>query len=197
MSPGYFAGYNATIAAGINHIGQMLPGGYQPFSENDVANMQEANKIKTLGGFLQSRLTGGGQHNAASIISASMKAYPGAENSPQGAALIIAANREVSQRDRDYYEFITKYGNTTFRGDLNAATLAFDRLAPMEKYIERARASVEARFGPNPAPMTGSTTQQPPAPARMEGENKRALDWANSNPNDPRAAEIKRRLGVQ
>ena len=27
--------------------------------------------------------------------------------------------------------------------------------------------------------------------------NKQALDWANANPNDPRAAQIKKKLGVQ
>jgi len=30
----------------------------------------------------------------------------------------------------------------------------------------------------------------------LSGEDKKALDWANSNPNDPRAAQIKARLGV-
>ncbi|NCV69107.1 MAG: hypothetical protein EBW55_00050, partial [Betaproteobacteria bacterium] len=40
---------------------------------------------------------------------------------------------------------------------------------------------------------------QPPAPAakQMSPEDKQALDWANSNPKDPRAAQIKARLGVQ
>lgn len=31
---------------------------------------------------------------------------------------------------------------------------------------------------------------------QMTGEDKAALDWANSNPKDPRAAQIKKRLGV-
>jgi len=37
-----------------------------------------------------------------------------------------------------------------------------------------------------------------PAPSsrQLSGEDKKALDWANSNPNDPRAAQIKARLGV-
>ena len=29
------------------------------------------------------------------------------------------------------------------------------------------------------------------------GQDKQALDWANAHPNDPRAAQIKKRLGVQ
>jgi len=31
----------------------------------------------------------------------------------------------------------------------------------------------------------------------LSGEDKKALDWANSNPNDPRSAQIKARLGVK
>ena len=34
------------------------------------------------------------------------------------------------------------------------------------------------------------------ADRQMTGEDKAALDWANSNPKDPRAAQIKKRLGV-
>jgi hypothetical protein len=35
-----------------------------------------------------------------------------------------------------------------------------------------------------------------PSSKQLSGEDKKALDWANSNPNDPRAAQIKARLGV-
>jgi hypothetical protein len=30
----------------------------------------------------------------------------------------------------------------------------------------------------------------------MSADDKQALDWANANPNDPRAAQIKQRLGM-
>lgn len=36
----------------------------------------------------------------------------------------------------------------------------------------------------------------PSAPAGLSPEDKQALDWANSNPKDPRAAQIKQRLGM-
>jgi hypothetical protein len=35
------------------------------------------------------------------------------------------------------------------------------------------------------------------APANLSREDQDALNWANSNPNDPRAAEIKQRLGAR
>jgi hypothetical protein len=41
-----------------------------------------------------------------------------------------------------------------------------------------------------PAPAPSGQTRQ------MSDEDRDALNWANSNPNDPRAAQIKRRLGV-
>jgi len=37
----------------------------------------------------------------------------------------------------------------------------------------------------------------PIAPQALSGDDKRALDWANENPDDPRAARIKKKLGVQ
>lgn len=32
---------------------------------------------------------------------------------------------------------------------------------------------------------------------QLSGEDKKAMDWANANPNDPRSAQIKARLGVK
>jgi hypothetical protein len=42
----------------------------------------------------------------------------------------------------------------------------------------------------------GIGTSPAPSSRQLSGEDKKALDWANSNPNDPRAAQIKARLGV-
>jgi hypothetical protein len=38
---------------------------------------------------------------------------------------------------------------------------------------------------------------EPKPPAAMSEQDKAALNWANSNPKDPRAAQIKQRLGVK
>ena len=35
-----------------------------------------------------------------------------------------------------------------------------------------------------------------PSSRQLSGEDKKALDWANSNPSDPRAAQIKQKLGL-
>jgi hypothetical protein len=43
----------------------------------------------------------------------------------------------------------------------------------------------------------GSGISEQPRPARtLSTEDKEALDWANSHPQDPRSAQIKSRLGV-
>lgn len=39
--------------------------------------------------------------------------------------------------------------------------------------------------------------EQKPNATALQGQDKQALDWANANPNDPRAAAIKQRLGVK
>ena len=43
----------------------------------------------------------------------------------------------------------------------------------------------------------GAGGGSPAAAKQMSPQDKQALDWANSNPKDPRAAQIKARLGVQ
>lgn len=47
------------------------------------------------------------------------------------------------------------------------------------------------------AKETGTTKKKTPAPGReLSAMDKAALDWANSNPSDPRATQIKQRLGM-
>jgi hypothetical protein len=58
----------------------------------------------------------------------------------------------------------------------------------LQKQITRERDSIRA--------VDPRTPINPGAPA-MQGQDKAALDWANANPTDPRAAAIKQKLGVQ
>lgn len=44
---------------------------------------------------------------------------------------------------------------------------------------------------------TYSYKSNAPAAPQLNAQNKEALDWANSNPRDPRAAQIKQRLGAE
>jgi hypothetical protein len=43
--------------------------------------------------------------------------------------------------------------------------------------------------------VTGRKLSPVQVPSRLSGEDRAAMEWANANPNDPRAAQIKQRLG--
>lgn len=66
----------------------------------------------------------------------------------------------------------------------------FDRVL---NEIERSRQSNMGGYG-NKAKENQSIA---PGFQELSGEDKQALDWANANPNDPRATEIKKKLGVK
>ena len=42
-----------------------------------------------------------------------------------------------------------------------------------------------------------SMKKETPPNKQLSAEDQKALNWANSNPNDPRAAKIKSSLGVK
>jgi hypothetical protein len=64
----------------------------------------------------------------------------------------------------------------------------------LKRYQESRREAFKKDYGRYPTPA-----EQPEAapPTGVSGVDKQALDWANSNPNDPRSAAIKQRLGVR
>jgi hypothetical protein len=73
------------------------------------------------------------------------------------------------------------------------------------RLIERTVDTYETQFSDSqfykPLPLEGVFGAPQPSgggsqPSQMSDEDRQALDWANSNPDDPRAAQIKRRLGV-
>ena len=75
--------------------------------------------------------------------------------------------------------------------------------------VHREREGVQAfakKFGDNasmpdrPTPKPGETTgagggDSKGEPKKLSATDQQALDWANANPKDPRAAQIKTRLG--
>ena len=64
-----------------------------------------------------------------------------------------------------------------------------------KKSMPEAREEMHELYAPKGAvPKQEKMTSAPAATSPMD---KQALDWANANPNDPRAAKIKQRLGVQ
>ena len=60
-----------------------------------------------------------------------------------------------------------------------------------ERYKNNTQLAYKEMYGEEYKP------RQPGAQPSVTGVDKQALDWANSNPNDPRSAAIKQRLGVR
>ena len=81
--------------------------------------------------------------------------------------IMVRFNR-IKERARDVYE--TEYADSQFYKPIKSLTSASE--------------------------TKGGATAATPT-ATMSAQDKQALEWANSNPNDPRAAQIKQRLGVQ
>jgi hypothetical protein len=67
-----------------------------------------------------------------------------------------------------------------------------DALKRLKSQSEFTRQSLKEAFD-----ETYSYRDTAGADRQMTGEDKAALDWANSNPRDPRSAQIKQRLGVK
>lgn len=68
------------------------------------------------------------------------------------------------------------------------------QLNALSKRFGSGRTFTEADFGEPPAPKERGKAG---AFRELSAQDQQALDWANSNPKDPRAAEIKKRLGVR
>lgn len=86
------------------------------------------------------------------------------------------ASREKSETNRDAYLARAEY----LRGERDVLTTRFQNLIP-QKQTEQ--------------PQQGMTAPQ--QERQLSQRDQAALNWANSNPNDPRSQRIKQRLGVQ
>ena len=72
-----------------------------------------------------------------------VKAFPGAEMTVEGARVVIAANREAAQRERDHYNWMNNPANIkAYNHDADAMEAGFFRYHPAEMYAARAAASV-------------------------------------------------------
>jgi hypothetical protein len=97
---------------------------------------------------------------------------------------ILSVARATIQRDQEKKDFFQKWWNTN--KTVEGAEQAWDA-GPANKSIFTYPAL--KAYAPATKPTAGPKT--PIATA----QDKAALDWANANPNDPRAAQIKSRLG--
>lgn len=117
----------------------------------------------------------------------------------------LGAGTSISNADREYAQEFAG-------GNIKLDNASIDRIlgiversnsekiqahnTKVKKYIEKAKDPSNAEFLLVDIPEYGKAKggDKPPTVA---GLDKQALDWANSNPNDPRSAAIKQRLGVR
>jgi hypothetical protein len=105
--------------------------------------------------------------------------------SPTGGALGNISNQEVKYLRDAFGALDTAQDTDTFKQKIDdvIAQLTTSKRNVREEYDN----TYEYRTSRGGAPA---------APAGLSPEDKQALDWANSNPKSPYAAEIKKRLGM-
>jgi hypothetical protein len=102
--------------------------------------------------------------------------------SKTGGALGNVSNQEGKQLTASFSAIDRRQDAADVREAINQA------IADIEGSKVRMREAYDDTYS-----YKGSKSQ--PAPTEVTGQDKQALDWANANPKDPRAAQIKQRLG--
>lgn len=107
--------------------------------------------------------------------------------SPTGGALGNVSNQEGQQLKQAFAEI----GREQATDSVKRALLRAAETARQTK--QRAREAYDDTYSYRSSGQPAGGDAPPP----MSAEDKQALDWANANPKDPRAAAIKQRLGVR
>lgn len=109
--------------------------------------------------------------------------------SPTGGALGNISNQEVKYL-RDAFGALDPVQDTeTFKKKID------DVITQLQSSKRNVREEYDNTYEYR-AQRAAAAGGAPRPPAGLSPEDKQALDWANSNPKDPRAAQIKQRLGM-
>lgn len=106
--------------------------------------------------------------------------------SPTGGALGNISNQEVKYLRDAFGALDTVQDTDTFKQKIN------DVITQLQTSKRNVREEYDNTYEYRAQRGGGGAA----APAGLSAEDKQALDWANSNPKDPRAAQIKQRLGM-
>jgi hypothetical protein len=99
----------------------------------------------------------------------------------------FGAGTGLSNADREYAEMMAG-------GKVTLDRKAIERILDIN---ERAARNVISLHNKNVSGIKTNVPLTVDVPSRLSPQDQQALDWANSNPRDPRAAQIKQRLGAQ
>lgn len=108
---------------------------------------------------------------------------------------LFGAGTGLSNADRDYAEKMAGGKIALDRSALEKILDIQERAAQnvikrYNKSIKNIKSKIDLAVEPEPEAIA-------PATSTLSPTDKQALDWANTNPKDPRAAQIKQRLGVK
>lgn len=123
----------------------------------------------------------------ASIIGGEVvKATVGAQNALGDREEVRQSiSRDLSQRQAD--SVIDKY-QSLMAGQLNARKLAYEQSTGLKNFEEKF-------LSPRSRQVLGTIHEGAVETPALSTQDKQALEWANANPKDPRAAAIKKKLG--
>lgn len=109
--------------------------------------------------------------------------HPGYGNS------ILGADKLAVQQANEANDRIKQIEAALKAHKLGVTPLTPQQVVSLEREMEEQRGVV--------ARGTGASSAAPTRQAQLTPRDREALEWANANPRDPRAAQIKQRLGVQ
>lgn len=132
------AAFRGQWAKNINTAFQAA-GATPPFDPSKVASWEDATKLQTQLAFAQAKQLG--TREAASVVSMSRAATPGAENTPQGYQAVTAGLHEMSNREGDLYNFKNQWYQA-HGGNLVGAESAFNNQFTPKMYADRAVSTV-------------------------------------------------------
>ena len=137
---------------------------------------------------LTSRYNATEQNKSQEKIAALTRAMQGAQFNRQEARDAANQLNQMGQRaEADVNNLRTQYANA--RKEMDQAEI--DRVKPLLEGAEAIQRSVVAAIGKS------AGVAMPAAAAKtLSAPDQQALNWANSNPKDPRAAQIKQKLGM-
>jgi hypothetical protein len=131
------ANLKAGLAKSWNGIAQLLPDNIASkfqINPNKVATWEDINKQTTNLGFELAKTLG--SREAQMIVQQSISSVPGSQQTYLGSKLVAASLRQAAQRQQDYYEFLGQHPGQV------GADIAFNRLHPVQQYVDAAVKSV-------------------------------------------------------
>jgi hypothetical protein len=160
-----------------------------------LKNKDGLNSITGLVGGRISGITDAGRAAEADLKQLKSLAFVQGITELRNASKTGAGVGNVSNKEGDRFENLkASLERTQSRADLEDALRRLSSQAAATR--EGMRTAFDDTYEYRQRGTGQATPAAPPAPRALTAEDRQALDWANKNPTDPRAAQIRQRLGM-